>query len=148
MKSFKLNEEFQVVCEFVKTRSAFKHVAKVLQNGHQVYETKICYQNRTWEAFEFQSVLHKAIDGYFDKDDAQKYRDIVDGKGSDDSKHAFDPVKAICALGNIMCEGADEKAKWNKRMIGTIPGIDFPEGFDELPAEEREKKLAGALEIL
>jgi hypothetical protein len=41
-----------------------------------------------------------------------------------------------------------EKAKWNKRMIGTIPGIDFPEGFDELPAEEREKKLAGALEIL
>jgi hypothetical protein len=33
-------------------------------------------------------------------------------------------------------------------MIGTIPGIDFPEGFDELPVEEQERRLKGALGVL
>lgn len=62
MRIFKINEEYQVVCEWVKTRTAFKHTANLIRNGREVDETKICYLNRTWERFEYESVLVKILE--------------------------------------------------------------------------------------
>lgn len=62
MKAFRINKDTQIICEWVKTRTAFKHIATLLINGREVDSTKICYQNRTWESFEFESVLNKLIE--------------------------------------------------------------------------------------
>lgn len=51
---------FTVYCESVSTRNGFKHVASVFDNGLVKFETKINYINRTWESFQFESVLNKA----------------------------------------------------------------------------------------
>ena len=68
MRIFKIDDEWSVVCDWRKTRIAFKHVAQVCRFGKEFYpEVKICYQNRTWECYEYQDVLHKAVDEVWGK---------------------------------------------------------------------------------
>jgi hypothetical protein len=69
MRSFKLSEQYSVVCEWKKTRNGFKHEATLLFNGREAGKAKICYLNRTWEAFEFESVLHECINKHINKDE-------------------------------------------------------------------------------
>jgi hypothetical protein len=61
MRTFKLNEEYEVVCTSEGTRYGFRHLATLLKNGREIDKAKICYYNRTWEKFEFESVLNKVI---------------------------------------------------------------------------------------
>jgi len=65
MKLFKLNNTYSVVCDSKGTRSGFKHIASLLRNGSEINKTKICYLNRTWEGFTYETVLLKAIDLFF-----------------------------------------------------------------------------------
>ena len=71
MKIFRLDARYEVVCEWKKTRNAFKHVATLLDNGSQADETKICYSNRTWECYKFESVIEKLLERTF-KDEVRK----------------------------------------------------------------------------
>jgi len=71
MKIFKLDNEYEAVCESEGTRYGFRHVAVLHWKGSEVFRTKICYYNRTWEAYQFQSVLEKLVNTYF-KEDAYK----------------------------------------------------------------------------
>lgn len=50
------------ICKFVNTRNGFKHVCEVYNDAKEqkLFETKKTYLNRTWEAYEFESVLNKA----------------------------------------------------------------------------------------
>jgi hypothetical protein len=58
MRVFKCGK-ITIVCRSMSTRNGFKHVAE-LAGG----DSATChYLNRTWEAFEFQSVLSKLIEG-------------------------------------------------------------------------------------
>lgn len=63
MRLFQITPELTVSCTCEDTRTAFRHVAKIFRSGWMTGEqVKICYLNRTWESFEFQSVLHKLAD--------------------------------------------------------------------------------------
>lgn len=62
MKIFKVNENIEVVCEYEKTRNGFRHLATLIYNGRDVETVKCTYQNRTWERYEFQTVLGKLAD--------------------------------------------------------------------------------------
>lgn len=61
MKTFKLSDEYEVVCVSEGTRYGFRHLATLLKNGLEVDKAKICYYNRTWESYEFESVKNKLI---------------------------------------------------------------------------------------
>jgi hypothetical protein len=52
---------YSFACMWEKTRSGFRHVCHVLRNGHDIREVKVNYLNRTWERYDFQTVLFKAI---------------------------------------------------------------------------------------
>jgi len=143
MKSFKLSEIYSVICEYKETR-AFKHTATILKNGRSVYSTKICYQNRTWEKFEFESVLHKAIENYFEEKQAKEY--IKSLKSPENEQ--FKSVSMVCAMGKLFCKKDKDKNSWDKKMLSTIHGINFPEDFDSLPESEKRKRLDKALECI
>jgi hypothetical protein len=76
--TFNQNKQF-IFCESVKTRNGFKHVAYLrlpiinnnFVNGIEFLEidsVKINYLNRTWESFQFESVIKKLITKHFKKD--------------------------------------------------------------------------------
>ena len=62
MTIFKLNDQYSAICEYKSTRNGFKHVAHLMSNGFEVEETKVCYFNRTWEPYTYQTVLSKLIE--------------------------------------------------------------------------------------
>ena len=51
-----------VVCESESTRTGFRHIAVLFEGDNEIDRTKICYLNRTWESFEFESVLNKLVE--------------------------------------------------------------------------------------
>lgn len=144
MKLFQLTKSYAIVCEWKKTRIAFKHEATILFNGSEVYKTKVCYQNRTWESYEFQSVLHKAISGYF-TENGNVYIKIVDGIGRQYIDKELAPFKALAALGEVLGTSQKEKNAFKQKALKAIPGISFPDDFDKLSDDEKTKRLDGAI---
>lgn len=68
MRIFRLDNEYSVVCTSEGTRYGFRHLATLVKNGRDISKAKVTYYNRTWEAFEFQTVVEKLIRGYFSDD--------------------------------------------------------------------------------
>ena len=70
-----------------------------------------------------------------------------EGEGSGQESALGGQLKAVsmvCALGSIMCKDQKEKNNWDKRMIGTVQGISFPDDWDSLSEEEKARRLEGA----
>ena len=61
MKIFKVNDKVSIVCESQNTRYGFRHLAHLIKNNNEVDKAKMCYYNRTWERFEFESVILELI---------------------------------------------------------------------------------------
>ena len=61
MKAFSGNfqgEKNSIYCKYENTRNGFKHVATMYYNRN-TYVAVCYYLNRTWECFEYQSVIRK-----------------------------------------------------------------------------------------
>jgi len=54
--------EFTFVNEFRKNKSGFSHHSDVYQNSVKVGTAKAKYENRTWENYEFQTSMKRAVD--------------------------------------------------------------------------------------
>jgi len=76
MNIFELDKEYSIVCSYESTRYGFRHIAVLHKNGYEVSRTKMCYHNRTWEKFTYQSVLRKMVDQYFN-DNANKRLEYI-----------------------------------------------------------------------
>ena len=61
MKVFTFNESITIVCDSKSTSNGFKHVATLLVMGQERLHTKICYLNRTWERYQYESVLSNIL---------------------------------------------------------------------------------------
>jgi len=146
VKIFKLSKELSVVCNSKKTRNGFKHEASLCRSGRDISTAKICYYNRTWEAFEYESVLRKIIKANFAGKDQKKYLNkikLVDSRRASPLKSAA----VVAGLGNMLCKTLKEKNAWKKRMLSTQQGLNFPEDFDNLPEKEKERRLDGVIKI-
>ena len=73
------NRKYQIVCNWESTRNGFKHVATLYaefteynfinaKRLNEIESVKINYLNRTWESFEFESVIKKLITKHFKND--------------------------------------------------------------------------------
>jgi len=62
MQEFKINDDIKIICQSLSTRNGFKHTATLYLNSVEVLNTKICYLNRTWESYQFESVINKIKD--------------------------------------------------------------------------------------
>lgn len=60
---FKVNDHVEIVCDSVGTRYGFRHDARLFVNGQEYgNKAKCCYYNRTWEHFEFETVILKLLE--------------------------------------------------------------------------------------
>jgi len=57
-------------------------------------------------------------------------------------------ISMVCAMGSLLSNTPKEQNTFDKRMLGTINGISFPDDFDTLPEEEKTKRLQLAKEQL
>jgi hypothetical protein len=61
------NDDVRIVNEWSKTRQGFKHTAHLYIGDREIGEAKSTYQNRTWESYEFETVMMKLRDTYENK---------------------------------------------------------------------------------
>jgi len=77
MKIFHLDKEYNIVCNWEKTRYGFRHIGNLCKNGFSIAKDKICYYNRTWESFEYESILIKIIEANFEGKQKEKFLKII-----------------------------------------------------------------------
>lgn len=53
-------KDLYITCEYDgRSRYGFNHIGKIFYKGRLIHVEKIHYINRTWEAYEYQSLLFK-----------------------------------------------------------------------------------------
>ena len=153
MTEFKINKNISVICEAKKTRNGFKHEATLLINGDERDKVKICYLNRTWESYEFESVIEKLLDktSYLSKAQKSKFLNKTKIQSRKESEEMFGAIGLIAKMGDIFGKTEKEKNDWKKRMLTAglgKQGLEFPEDWDGLSEEEKKVRLNGAIETI
>ena len=154
MRIFNLTKEFQVVCRSERTRYGFRHLATMLQNGVEIQDGKCTYQNRTWESYEFQSVLsnvvNKAHENKLISDSEKEVCDEFIKEGKEDNSH-LKTISMVASLGEVFCDNQKDKNSWKARMLKAgleNKGLSMPEDWDDLDEDEKTKRLDGVIEIM
>ena len=90
--------EITFVCYTTYTRNGFCHTAHLMGWKYDITDTKASYCNRTWERFEYESVLKRAIEKL--PTDIQKavYAQIIEGKAAEEEQKAEEQFEAFKSL--------------------------------------------------
>lgn len=149
MKIFKINDRIEVVCNSESTRYGFRHLATLFLDGREYFKAKCTYQNRTWESYEFQSVLHKVIANSELPVDTKLFckKFIENYKDSDNS---IQPIMMVAKLGDLLCDTQKEKNDWKLRMLKAglqSKGLMIPADWDSLSEADKEARLNKVLEV-
>jgi hypothetical protein len=60
----------------------------------------------------------------------------------------FRTIGMDAKLGELFCDSTDSKNKWKKRMIAAgLPDLDFPDDWDTLTEDEKEKRLNQIIDL-
>lgn len=154
MKTFRINDKYQIGCEYVKTRNGFKHVANLYRTGlsgttTSISETKVCYLNRTWESFEYETVIEKLLDLNKDvicKQTRTKFLNRTSGKVKKEIANHFKSISMVAQIGNLLCSDRKEKNDWKKRMLlAGLPELQIPEDWNTLSENDKENRLNNAI---
>lgn len=87
-------ETIRFYCDTTNTRNGFCHHVFADGGGKEHEHTRVSYYNRTWEAFEYETVLYRAIEK-FPKSLREPLRLEVEAVALDEHKKAERFVKAF-----------------------------------------------------
>ena len=91
-------EEIEFRCHTTDTRCGFCHTAHLMGWRYDITDTKASYYNRTWERFEYESVLKRAIEKLPTDVRQQVYDQIIDHKAVEEEKRAEDMLNSFKGL--------------------------------------------------
>jgi len=171
MQIFQITRRISIACESVGTRSGFKHVARLMLNGRECDETKCCYQNRTWERYQFHDVLNKLVTGTksLNDDERAKCKTWIANYGKEAPKTGRDQtnraprkmvktesgalkaVAMVAAMGDVFGGSRRESNDWKARMLKAGlqgAGLIMPDDWDTLSETVKEQRLNAAITAL
>ena len=148
---FKITERIEIVCDWKKTRNGFKHEATLFLDGRESDRAKCCYLNRTWESYEYQSVMKELI--HKTKSISDKERELC--KAFIEKDHTdwsqFRTTAMVANLGEILCDSQKEKNDWKTRMLNAglgNRGLQMPDDWESLDEETRTARLDAVIKLM
>lgn len=87
-------EEIRFYCDTTNTQNGFCHHVFALGGGKDYEHSRMSYYNRTWETFEYETVLYHAIEK-FPKSMREPLRLEVEAVALDEHKKAERFIKAF-----------------------------------------------------
>jgi len=102
-------EEITFSCYTTDTRCGFCHTAHLMGWKYDITDTKASYYNRTWERFEYESVLKRAIEKLPKEIRQQVYDQIIDHKAAEEEKKADEQVEAFKKLHDSLSDENKER---------------------------------------
>jgi len=153
MKTFRIDENTVINCNWGNTREGFKHTAKLVVNNNVVKTSRVCYLNRTWESFEYETVLRHLLNksNILPEDQKSEFLNRCRKNELDEVNKSFGFISSIAKLGNILCESQKDKNDWKTRMIKAgleNKGLIMPDDWDSLPEDTKEQRLNGIIQML
>ena len=108
--SAKVNgKEIEFRCYTTDTRCGFCHTAHYVGWEYNLTDTKASYYNRTWERFEYESVLKRAIDKLPENVRQQVYDQIIDHKAAEEEQKAEEQFEAFKNLHDSLSDENKER---------------------------------------
>ena len=152
IKTFEINENLKVNCWTEDTSYGFRHLAELDRDYCTIATAKSSYYNRTWECYQYESVLNRLLETTThlpEKDKADFKAMIESDTGVKKDMAGLGFIAGIAKLGELFTDNKTESNAWKERMLKAgIPQADFPDDFGSLPEDEKEKRLNGAIDIL
>lgn len=140
---FRISDTETIFARSEKTRSGFRHLVSFFKNGSEIESAKVCYINRTWESYAFETAIRKLLEK-MDLDDARQEQilSICSGKSRDETNAMFASVARVASLGEIFATTPKEKNDWKSRMLKAgLPQLDIPEDWETLDETEKGRRL-------
>lgn len=72
------DDVYVMVCTSENTRTGFAHRCFITRNGFEIAKGRCGYINRTWEPYQYHSVMCEAISKVADKEVAKALKEFVD----------------------------------------------------------------------
>lgn len=91
-------EEITFRCHTTDTRSGFCHTAHLMGWDYDITDTKASYCNRTWERFDYESVLKRAIEKLPADIQQAVYDQLIDHKAAEEEKKAEEFLESFGKL--------------------------------------------------
>lgn len=89
-------EKISFFCNTTNTKNGFCHHVYVIGEGKDYEHTRVSYYNRTWESFQYETALYRAIDK-FPKSVREPLRLEVEAVALDEHKKAERFIQAFAA---------------------------------------------------
>lgn len=128
-----VNERYyNFFCHTTRTRNGFCHTVRTLADGAWLKDTKISYFNRTWERFDYETALKRAIDKCRKEDRDELYAILIERKAQDEHEKAE-------KFFNAFKSEYDNLSDKNKEILKNSPHI---------VSEEQAEGVLGVMKIM
>lgn len=146
VRVFNINEKTKIYAQSEKTRDGFRHVATLIVDGQPVDKATAHYQNRTWESYEYESVINKLIGNtsYLTKEQEENAKKKFAEESHKKVEGEFRTIANVASLGEVFADTKKDKNAWKLRMIKAglgNRGFEVPDDWDKLSEDEKEKRL-------
>jgi len=163
-KWFEVDQNISIQCMTQNTSYGFRHVATLyLTSGtganykNERISDKACYYNRTWESFQYESILSSVIGKAFEtgaitkdqKATCDQY--IKNGDRVEDDLKPLKTIAIVATLGSLFSDSQKTANDWKTRILRaglSNKGLSIPEDWDTLTEDEKTKRLDGAISCL
>ena len=80
--------------------------------------------------------------------DTSTLKAMINGKTKEQSEQdVLKFASTVAKLGSLFHTEKEDQNNWKKRMLNTVDGVSFPDDWDSLSEDEKEKRLNKAIEI-
>lgn len=152
MVDFRINKDIKVVAKFGKSSNGFNHFATLYLKGQEKDTVKVHYINRTWEQYEFDSVIEELARKSPNLTDSQRQliKDWVKNRDGhdDEGMKRLGSIGALAMMGDVLGSNQKEKNQLKTSALKSVRGIDLPDDWDTLSEDEKERRLNGAVGVL
>ena len=151
--NFKITDHLTAECEYYERANSWGHTGKVYRDGAVIAQHHIRYYNRTWESYEFETLL-KALKAKVERrlSGAEiKAFDEAIRHGGDQQHSMLKSIGLIASLGDMFCDTQKAKNDWKERMLRAglgDKGLIMPEDWDQLDETEKQARLDGAISAI
>lgn len=64
IRKFRDLNDWEIVNSCGGTRNGFKHESTLFHYGNEVENARVCYLNRTWECYNYQTSMREVVEKY------------------------------------------------------------------------------------
>ena len=160
---FEINNKFAIGAEVYETRYSWGHKAHLyrktspeLQDEYIVGD-KITYYNRTWESFQFESIMFSIVakaaqKRLISKEEAEECNQAIKNHDDKESGRELKSVSMVMAMGDLLAgDGQKSKNDWKARMLKAGlegKGLIMPDDWSELDEDTKQARLDAVIQVL